>query len=72
MKQTPQSYSSFDVSNFIFQDDVTFTGSMSGNVYVWQHQQMIRLVQKAHNGPVFALFTTLTDGLIVSGAKEKG
>ncbi|XP_046848411.1 echinoderm microtubule-associated protein-like 6 [Xenia sp. Carnegie-2017] len=53
-------------------DGVTFTGAMSGDVYVWQNQKMIRMVQKAHNGPVFTLFTTLSDGLIVSGGKEMG
>ena len=41
-------------------------------MYIWRHQELVRIVQKAHNGPVFTLFTTLTDGLIVSGGKEKG
>ena len=44
---------------------------MSGDVYVWKEHNLLRIVNKAHNGPVFALYTTLRDGLIVSGAKEK-
>uniref|UniRef100_A0A1I8FGP9 WD_REPEATS_REGION domain-containing protein n=1 Tax=Macrostomum lignano TaxID=282301 RepID=A0A1I8FGP9_9PLAT len=52
---------------------VTYTGAMSGDVFVWQeHRLLIRLVEKAHQGPVFSLYTTLKDGLIVSGGKEKG
>ena len=55
----------------MFQNGITYTGAMSGDVYVWKEHTLTRLVQKAHNGPVFALFTTLRDGLIVSGAKER-
>ncbi|PAA85883.1 hypothetical protein BOX15_Mlig016715g1 [Macrostomum lignano] len=51
---------------------VTYTGAMSGDVFVWQEHRLIRLVEKAHQGPVFSLYTTLKDGLIVSGGKEKG
>lgn len=50
---------------------MTYTGSMSGDVFVWKDCSLIRLVSKAHDGPVFTLYTTLKDGLIVSGAKEK-
>ena len=55
----------------VFQNNVTFTGAMSGDVYVWKDNMLVRLVDKAHNGPVFSMFTTLRDGLIVTGAKEK-
>ena len=44
---------------------------MSGDVYVWKGCNFVRLVSKAHSGPVFSMFTTLKDGLIVTGAKEK-
>ena len=53
-----------------FQNNVTYTGAMSGDVYVWQDSSLARVVQKAHTGPVFTMFTTLRDGLIVTGGKE--
>lgn len=49
---------------------MTYTGAMSGDVYVWQESNLLRIVQKAHTGPVFAMFTTLRDGLIITGGKE--
>lgn len=55
----------------LFQNNVTFTGAMSGDVYVWKENVLIRVVQKAHNGPVFCMYTTLRDGLIVTGGKER-
>ena len=45
---------------------------MNGDVYVWSSHKMVRLVSRAHSGPVFAMHTTLRDGLIVTGGKEKG
>ena len=59
-----------DSTSVYFQNNVTYTGAMSGDVYVWQDNTLTRLVQKAHNGPVFTMFTTLRDGLIVTGGKE--
>ena len=53
------------------QNNVTFTGAMNGDVYVWKDTTLTRVVQKAHSGPVFSMFTTLRDGLIVTGAKER-
>ena len=53
------------------QDDVTFTGSISGDVFVWKNNVLTRLVSQAHSGPVFAMFTCLEDGLIVSAGKER-
>ena len=50
---------------------MTYTGAMSGDVYVWKDHSLIRMVQKAHKGPIFSIFTTLRDGLIVTGAKER-
>ncbi|KAK3093757.1 hypothetical protein FSP39_019782 [Pinctada imbricata] len=51
-------------------NNVTYTGAMSGDVYVWKDNMLERMVQKAHNGPVFSMFTTLRDGYIVTGGKE--
>jgi microtubule-associated protein-like 6 len=51
--------------------DVTFTGSMSGDVYVWSGHILSRTVNRAHTGPIFAMHTSLKDGLIVTGSKEK-
>ena len=52
-------------------DDVTFTGMATGSVIVWAGTTASRIIERAHNGPVFAMFTTLKDGLIVTGGKEK-
>jgi len=49
---------------------VTYTGAMSGDVFVWKDNTLLRMVLKAHSGPVFSMFTTLRDGLIVTGGKE--
>ncbi|KAK7103893.1 echinoderm microtubule-associated protein-like 6 [Littorina saxatilis] len=51
-------------------NNMTFTGALSGDVYVWQDSNLSRVVTRAHNGPVFTMFTTLRDGLIVTGGKE--
>lgn len=54
-----------------FQNNLTFTGTISGDVCVWKDHVLIRIVAKAHNGPVFTMYTTLRDGLIVTGGKER-
>ncbi|XP_068597059.1 echinoderm microtubule-associated protein-like 6 [Brachionichthys hirsutus] len=51
--------------------NLTFTGAVSGDVYVWRQRYLLRLVAKAHTGPVFTMYTTLRDGLIVTGGKER-
>eukprot|EP00795_Rhopilema_esculentum_P003114 gene3114-1413_t len=52
-------------------NDTTFTGSMSGDVFVWVGTSLTRVVGQAHSGPVFTMYTTIKDGLIVTGGKEK-
>ena len=52
-------------------DDMTFTGMATGSVIVWAGPVASRIIERAHSGPVFAMFTTLKDGLIVTGGKEK-
>ncbi|KAM7109602.1 echinoderm microtubule-associated protein-like 5 isoform 5-T5 [Ciconia maguari] len=52
-------------------NNLTFTGTISGDVCVWKDHVLIRIVAKAHNGPVFTMYTTLRDGLIVTGGKER-
>ncbi|ERE90941.1 echinoderm microtubule-associated protein-like 6 isoform 1 [Cricetulus griseus] len=52
-------------------NNLTFTGAINGDVYVWKEHFLIRLVAKAHTGPVFTMYTTLRDGLIVTGGKER-
>lgn len=54
-----------------FQNNLTFTGTISGDVCVWKDHILCRVVARAHNGPVFAMYTTLRDGLIVTGGKER-
>ncbi len=38
---------------------------------MWQGAGLVRVVSGAHSGPVFAMFTTLEDGLILSAGKER-
>jgi len=45
---------------------------MSGDVYIWNVCSLTRIVKNVHSGPVFTMFTTVKDGLIVTGGKEKG
>ncbi|TDH01611.1 hypothetical protein EPR50_G00182120 [Perca flavescens] len=52
-------------------DNLTFTGAINGDVYVWRDHYLLRVVAKAHTGPVFTMYTTLRDGLIVTGGKER-
>ncbi|MBN3275586.1 EMAL6 protein, partial [Polyodon spathula] len=52
-------------------NNLTFTGAINGAVYVWRDHVLIRVVAKAHTGPVFTMYTTLRDGLIVTGGKER-
>lgn len=53
-------------------NDTTFTGAMNGDVYFWSGSSLTRIVKHVHNGPVFSMFTTVKDGLIVTGGKDKG
>ncbi|XP_037097720.1 echinoderm microtubule-associated protein-like 5 isoform X2 [Syngnathus acus] len=52
-------------------NNLTFTGTISGDVCVWKDHILVRIVAKAHTGPVFTMYTTLRDGLIVTGGKER-
>uniref|UniRef100_A0A4W4FP77 HELP domain-containing protein n=1 Tax=Electrophorus electricus TaxID=8005 RepID=A0A4W4FP77_ELEEL len=52
-------------------NSLTFTGAINGDVYVWRDHFLVRVVAKAHTGPVFTMYTTLRDGLIVTGGKER-
>uniref|UniRef100_A0A8B9KL60 EMAP like 6 n=1 Tax=Astyanax mexicanus TaxID=7994 RepID=A0A8B9KL60_ASTMX len=52
-------------------NNLTFTGAINGDVYVWRDHFLLRVVAKAHTGPVFTMYTTLRDGLIVTGGKER-
>ncbi|KAG8014924.1 Echinoderm microtubule-associated protein-like 6 [Nibea albiflora] len=52
-------------------NNLTFTGAINGDVYVWREHFLVRVVAKAHSGPVFTMYTTLRDGLIVTGGKER-
>lgn len=56
---------------FLLQNNLTFTGAVNGDVYVWREHFLVRVVAKAHSGPVFTMYTTLRDGLIVTGGKER-
>lgn len=45
---------------------------MNGDVYIWTDNALSRVVKNVHVGPVFSMFTTVKDGLIVTGGKDKG
>ena len=45
---------------------------MNGDVYIWSANTLSRIVNKVHTGPVFSMFTTVRDGLIVTGGKDNG
>ena len=53
------------------QNNVTYAGAISGDIYMFKEVTLSRVIPKAHQGPIFSMFTTLSDGLIVTGAKEK-
>lgn len=61
---------SFCLIRFIFplQEDRTYTGSMTGLVFIWRVNTLERTVV-AHTGPIFSIFSS--DNCIVTGAKEK-
>lgn len=52
-------------------DLVTYTGSGNGDIFVWKENILIKIIQNAHKGPIFTIYTTITDGCIVTGGKEK-
>ena len=39
-------------------------------IYMWTGNVLSRVITDAHTGPVFAMYTSLEDGLIVSSGKE--
>lgn len=39
-------------------------------IYAWAGNVLSRVIADAHTGPVFAMYTSLEDGLIVSSGKE--
>ena len=53
---------------FHIQDDRTYTGSMTGLVFIWRGNTLERTVT-AHAGPIFSMFSS--NNYIVTGAKER-
>ncbi|CAF1210286.1 unnamed protein product [Rotaria sordida] len=49
-------------------DERTYTGSMTGLVFIWHVNTLERTIN-AHTGPIFSMFSS--DNCIVTGAKEK-
>ncbi|CAF0987237.1 unnamed protein product [Adineta ricciae] len=49
-------------------EDRTYTGSMTGLVFIWHSNTLERTIN-AHAGPIFSMFSS--DSCIVTGAKEK-
>ena len=52
-------------------ENLTYTGSMGGDVFTWKDNVLIRTFARAHEGPIFSIYTSLFDGSIVTGAKER-
>jgi hypothetical protein len=44
---------------------------MIGAVFIWKDNVLIRLIPDAHQGPIFTMYTSLFDGYILTGSKEK-
>ena len=40
-------------------------------MFMWKDNKLARLIARAHQGPIFTMYTTLRDGLVVTGGKEK-
>ncbi|CAF2961159.1 unnamed protein product [Rotaria sp. Silwood2] len=49
-------------------EDRTYTGSMTGLVFIWRFNALERTI-KAHRGPIFSMFSS--DNCLITGAKEK-
>ena len=45
---------------------------MNGDVYIWSVTKLARIVSQVHSGPVFTMYTTLKDGLVLTGGKDRG
>jgi len=60
-----------DRIGFFFKGNVTYTGSMLGDIFVWKDNVLVRVVSSAHQGPIFTMYTSLFDGNILTGSKEK-
>lgn len=56
----------------LLQDDVTFTGAISGDIYVWKGPILAHVVERAHSGPIFAMSCCLGKSRILSAGKERG
>ncbi|KAG7239785.1 hypothetical protein INR49_028372 [Caranx melampygus] len=50
-------------------NNLTFTGAINGDM--WCDHFLLRVVAKAHTGPVFTMYTILRDGLIITSSKER-
>ncbi len=51
-------------------DDVVYTGTTNGDVYVWKGQNLEEIVSSAHDGPIYSMITS-PDGYITSGKDGK-
>ncbi|NXV10481.1 EMAL6 protein, partial [Cettia cetti] len=48
-------------------NNLTFTGAINGDVYVWKDHFLVRLVAKAHTGPVFTIMYACEEGFATGG-----
>ena len=56
------------IDPFLFQEKRTYTGSMTGLVFIWHNNNLERTIA-AHLGPIFSVYSA--DNCLVTGAKEK-
>ena len=51
--------------NFGHADNFTYTGTLNGEVYIWQENKLVKVV-KAHKGPLYAI-TPFPEGFLTGG-----
>ena len=39
---------------------------------MWKGHVLTRVIEKAHSGPVFAMFSSVNENKVLSGGKERG
>jgi microtubule-associated protein-like 6 len=51
-------------------DDIYYTGTTSGDIYVWKGQNLDEIISAAHDGPIYSMIPT-SDGYITSAKDGK-
>jgi hypothetical protein len=51
--------------------DITLTGSISGDIFIWKGHILSRVIERAHTGPIFAMYTAAKSNKILTAGKER-